>query len=515
MLERSHPNLWQNLIAAMLVWALSWGLMFWLDGRVDLTNLSMLLVLAAAIASLWLPVLASICISLVSVLVFNWAFVPPRGSFAVDVHQHALLLISMLALSWITAALMSRLRWQAEAARQHARRAEQLRTFSDHLRDSESLDVQARALVDALQPLSIADVQLMLLKDPLAQRNDAESLLVLGQPDADQYEGLWACLRGGKAFGPGTGRHEDLAAWYLPLRGRNASHGAALLSLSRHEPADPQLRAEAQSLCDQMGLALERLVSEQAAQRAHDEAEGQATRNALLAAISHDYRTPLATIMSAASSLQDQDARLSPAQRLRLSSTILDETRQLSRMTDNTLQLARLDAPGVELNTDWESAEEIVGAVLSRVRARRVDGSGPRLRARLEPNLPLLRCDALLLTQLLENLVDNAFKYAGEGNVELLVRRDAAHLVLAVRDRGPGVAPDWRDRIFAVFQRGAELDRARPDGAQRRGAGVGLAACRAIARAHGGEMRLRARSHGGASFECWLPLGEPPQEDSA
>lgn len=508
----------QDLALAAGVWALAWGLMLGLDERLGLANLALLPVLAAALASIWLPVWASMLASLLAVLAFNWTFVPPRGSLAVDLPQHGLLLFSMLALNWITAALMARLSWQAAQARLHARRAEQLRAFSEALRDAAQPLEQAPLLHAALSGLLGDTVRLLLLKDRLPASNDASAATLLGPtPDADQQAGLWACVRQGSAFGPGTGRHEELQAWYLPLRGRRASHGAALLHLPSPdllEVADAGVRAHAQSLCDQLGLALERQATEQAAQRARDEASGQAMRNALLAAISHDYRTPLASIMSAASSLMDQDARLSPTQRERLAATIVDETAALSRLTDNGLQLARLDAPGVVLRMDWESAEEIVGAVLQRVRRRRGEAA-KRVRARLEPDLPLLRCDALLLTQLLDNLVDNALKYAPGSAIEILVRcaseGEASHMVLAVRDRGPGVPPAWRERIFQVFQRGAELNRDRPDGEERRGAGVGLAACRAIAQAHGGSMRYRARSHGGASFECWLPLVAAPQ----
>jgi len=256
-------------------------------------------------------------------------------------------------------------------------------------------------------------------------------------------------------------------------------------------------------------------------QRARDEAQSQAVRNALLAAISHDFRTPLATIMGAASSLAEQGARLDPQQRQRLATSIVDEAAQLSRLTDNTLQLARLDSPGVALRCDWESAEELVGTVLRH--ARRHDPAR-RVRARLEPGLPLLWCDALLLSQLLDNLVDNALKYSpAEAPVEVLVRRQGEQAVLAVRDRGPGIAPAWRERVFEVFRRGElgphESSDAAPAARARAGAGVGLAVCRAIARAHGGELRLRPRGHGGCSFECVLPLREqppqPPAEDAS
>lgn len=495
----------------LVVWGLGAAALFALDGRVDLANLSMLLVMSAALASLWLPVPASMATSLLAVLAFNWCFVPPRGSLAVDLRAHALLLGSMLLLSWISSILLARLRWQALTAQRHAAQAEALRRLADRLRDAEQPAEQAPGLAEALQPLAVGPVQLLCLLDQLPPTNDDSLALIHGQPDADVHDGLWACLRAGQAFGPGTGRYEELAAWYLPMRGRKTSFGAVRLPLQ--SATDTGQREQAQALCDLMGQALERRATERATQRAHDEAEGQATRNALLAAISHDYRTPLATILGAASALQEQGDKLSSAQRRRLLDTVMDETRSLSRFTDNTLQLARLDAPGVQLKLDWESAEELVGAVLRRVRQRRAleAEDGPRVRARLEPELPLLRCDALLLTQLLENLVDNALKYAGASGIEILVRREGVgQLVLAVRDRGPGVPPAWRQRIFEVFQRGQELDRQRPDGASARGAGVGLAACRAIARAHGGEMRYRARSHGGSSFECWLPVEVQP-----
>ena len=286
--------------------------------------------------------------------------------------------------------------------------------------------------------------------------------------------------------------------------------GAAVLKGLGARRADPDLLAHAQALCDQLGQAVQRTLTLAAERAASARAQEQGVRNALLAAISHDYRTPLAIIMSAASALTEQADRLDVEQRRRLAAGIVEETERLSRLTDNTLQLARLDAPGVALRCDWESAEEIVGAVLRRSR-RRPDGS--RLRARLEPGLPLLWCDAMLVSQLLENLVDNALKYSPrEQPVELLVRRIGTELVLAVRDRGPGIEPAWRERVFDVFQRGTDASRSASVEATRSGAGVGLAVCRAIARAHGGELRLRARSHGGCSFEFALPVREQPEK---
>lgn len=503
-----------RLACALAAWAVGALLMLLLDDRVDLPSLAMLVVLSSAVASLWLPVWASALASVLAMLAFNWSFVPPRGSFTVDLHQHLLLLAAMLGVNWIVAALMAAQRRQTRLAKRHAQRAEELRAWGDALRDADAPLAHAGLLHAQLSRLAGGAAALLVLKEALPQDDDAEAVLLLGVPDSEQRAALWHCLRRARAMGPGSAHQADLRDCYLPLRGRGGAWGAAVLDGRVRHRDDPGALRHAQALCDQLGVALERAASARAAQQASAQAQEQAVRNAMLAAISHDYRTPLASILGAATALQEQDARLDAAQRRRLADSIAEETRQLGRLTDNTLQLARLDGHAVPLACDWESAEELFGACLRKARRR---DPGRRLRARIEPGLPLLWCDALLMAQLLDNLVDNALKYSPDaGPVELLARRIGEQAVLAVRDRGPGIAPASRQRIFEVFQRGAEplesagsapvMQRARP------GAGVGLAVCRAIARAHGGELRVRGRGHGGCSFECSLPLRAPPAE---
>jgi two-component system sensor histidine kinase KdpD len=514
----SETARWRLLWPGLVVWALGWAAMFALDGKVDLSNLALLLVLVASVAALWLPAWLSWLASALAVMAFNWWFVPPRGTFRVDLRQDALLLVAMLVVTWIVAALMAVQRRQAHRLARTAARAEQLRQWVETLRDAPDPLAHVGSLQQALHDLTGLGAVVLALRDTLPKDNDEQHAVRAGEADAEQLAALWHCLRQGRPMGPGTRYHQELDAWLLPLRGRAASFGAA--ALSEVERDDPVLREHAQALCDQLGIALQRAQAARAEQRAREEAQTQSVRNALLAAISHDYRTPLATITGAASSMVEQADRLGQEQRARLARTILDETSRLSRLTDNTLQLARLDAPGVTLRCDWESAEELVGSVMRRARAK----SPHRvLRARLEPELPLLWCDAMLLSQLLDNLLDNAIKYSPDDSpIELLVRRQEDKLILAVRDRGSGIAPAWRERVFDAFHRGAEAMPGAADAAPRAsasGAGVGLAVCRAIARVHGGELRLRARAHGGSSFECVLPIREspprPPQEAAA
>lgn len=501
MAESSRPrnDRRSRLTRGLAVWALAWVAMLGLDARLDLANLALVLVLAAALGGLWLPPWVSALVCALAVLAFNWTFVPPRGSFSVDLHQHLWLLGAMLAVAWIVAALVARQRALAEGEQRAAAQARQLRAMGDALRDTDDPLSCAPALQQALAALAGPPVGLLLLRDALPARDDVQAALWCGEPDADARAGLWLCTRQAAALGPGTGRHEDQPHWYLPLRARGAAYGAAQLPARGDLPDADGLRSHAQALCDQLGLALERAQALRAAAQAREQSQAHQLRNALLAAIAHDHRTPLATILGAASSLQTQDAQLSAAQRQRLAASIVEEADRLARLTDNTLQLARLDAPGVALALDWESPEELAGSAVARV--RRHDPQH-RVRTRVEPGLPLLRCDAVLMVQMLVNLLDNALKYgAPDAPVELLVRRVGDALMFAVRDRGPGVPPALRERIFEVFQRGDAGDPARS------GSGVGLALCRAVARAHGGRLVLRPRPHGGSAFECVVPLG--------
>ena len=492
---------------AVAVWGLTGLALYLADPGMDLANKALVLVLAAAIAAVWSTPWFSVMACACSVLLFNLAFVPPRGTFSVHLDEHALLLATMLAASWGVSLLMTRQRELAASQQRLRLYAQQLGELGDALRAVDDPRQHTPRLVEALSTLCghPAAVWLAAVNEPPDCAADEQ---LLGMADPQEL----ARLRGEPGLSDGATQAAPPHAWVLKLRGRSADHGAALMRFPEGQEPDEALRAHAQALCDQMGAALERAQALHAARAAREAAQSQALRNTLLAAISHDHRTPLATILGAASALHDQDGRLSDEQRRRLAATIVEEASQLARLTDNTLQLARLDAPGRSLHLDWESCEEIIGTVMRRVRPR---DSAHRVRASVPMGLPLVRCDAVLLVQLLDNLVDNALRYASEDSpVELVAERQADHLVIAVRDGGPGVGEALRERIFEAFQRGEPPDRSLgADAPARRGAGVGLAVCRAIARAHGGELTLRPRSQGGSSFELRLPIEPSPEAE--
>lgn len=523
-------------LAGALAWAAGAACAWLLDGHAGPGSQALPLVLAAALSGLWWPAgwAAAACVG--ATLAFNWCFVSPRGSLQVSLQQDALLLASLLAASLGVTLLMARQRGLAARERLQTWRVRQLYQLSEALRGADNPAAACAAALAVLaqgqaeSPTRAAADTVALMPDPgpdpgpyppEAGEPDGGQPTprpdVLGTVNDDELGGLLLCRQQGQALGPGTGRHDNQRAWFLPLRGLSARpplpgagpaagvQGAALLRLSPQAAVDAATRQQAQALCDLLGQALERLAAARAAAAARHEAEGHALRNTLLAAVSHDYRTPLATILGAASSLHEQADRLNLAQRQRLAATIVDEASQLNRLTDNALQLARLDAAPQGIVQDWESPEELVGAVLRRVRGR---DPGRRVRARLVGPLPLLRCDAILLVQLLENLIDNALKYAPpEAPVEVLCRQQGPQLVLAVRDRGPGMAPALRQRLLQPFERG---EAARAAGV--RGAGLGLALCQAVARAHGAQLVLRGRRHGGTSVEVHFRVQPAPAQ---
>jgi two-component system sensor histidine kinase KdpD len=487
------------------VWAIAFLVMRWMDGAVDLANLALVLVLASAASGLWLGALESAIVCGLAVMAFNWQFVPPRGTFTVDLRQHVWLLLAMLGVGSLVAWITARQRVIAAAARSLAAHAQVQRDFSEQLRGATSA-IAIGQLGRGLRELCAAQVCIGLCP---AGASPAQIELLHGAADEEEWAHLRECHRSAE---PATLKLADVhghLALVLPLRGQLQCLGAALLHLPAGQVLDPATRSTAQALCDQAALHCERDAIDARNRRLQEEANAQKVRNTLLAAISHDYRTPLASILGAASSLVRQSERLTGAQARALAQTVVDEVELLSTMTDNTLELARLDAAGVRIHRDWESLEELVGSAVARARQRY---AGVRLNLRIAAALPLLRCDASLLVQLLNNLVDNAVKYGGTGQIiEIIARPLESEVLLAVADRGPGIAPGARERVFLAFERGASGAEI-PAGV--RGAGLGLALCRAIVHAHGGTLQARQRQRGGTSMECRFPLEAQPERPS-
>jgi two-component system sensor histidine kinase KdpD len=250
-----------------------------------------------------------------------------------------------------------------------------------------------------------------------------------------------------------------------------------------------------------IALARDRLAEE--AQHALAQIEVEKLRNSLLSSVSHDLRTPLATIAGASSSLLT--ARGLEAETCReLLQTIYEEAERLSRLVDNLLSMTRLESGSVKVNKQWQHIEEVIGTALSRL-SRQL--TAHPVKTSIAPDMSLVPFDGILLEQVLMNLFDNATKYSPPGSaIEVRAWIEHGKAMVQVADRGPGLAADEVERVFGKFYRGLQAT-----ATASRGAGLGLAICQAIIQAHGGRIWAENRDAGGVCFSFSLPLvGTPP-----
>jgi two-component system sensor histidine kinase KdpD len=304
------------------------------------------------------------------------------------------------------------------------------------------------------------------------------------------------CLQENAILGPGTGRWPGLNAWFLPLQ--HDHHPLGSVCIHHVQARDEVGKEHAQALCALLAQSLWRLKLTADVQASQAQAHRQELQNTFLAAVSHDLRTPLATIIGAASALQTQRDKLTPTAQQGLIDGILREAGYLAKVTDNTLQLVRLNNSQQPPMHQWESLEEIVGTVLRRVRQR---DTTLRIRTQMPDDLPLLQVDPVLIAQLIENLLENALKYS-EGCIDLQVNTQNTTVQISVKDIGPTISPSQANDIFQPYMRG---DQSGPHGA-----GLGLALCLSIAHYHHGNLTLHSRPQGGNHFCLTLPLQEQP-----
>ena len=432
--------------------------------------------------------------SVLSVAAFDFCFVPPFYTFAVADVRYVLTFAMMLAVGIVISRLTERVRMQAEAARGREQRTAILYSLSRELaqlRHKTSIATSAARHVaelaggrvvmlipgpdDQLVPVQGTDVELV-----------AESL--------EQAAARQAYERG--PAGAGTDTLPAARALYVPLQALGQTIG--VLGVTTSDPARLRHLSEQELLAamsGQVALALHRVLLAQEAQQAEVRARTEELRGALLSSISHDLRTPLTAIATAASVLS-QPGPLTDDRRIEFATTIYDEAMSLARLVTNLLHMTRLETAGLNLRREWVSLEDPVGGALTRLEGTL---AGRPINLEIPPDLPPVRIDDVLVEHLLINLLENAAKYTPAGSpIDISARVEADRVVLDVADRGPGIPAGQEQRIFEKFVRG--------DGHRDGGFGLGLAICRAIAQAHGGTIAALDRPGGGALFRVSLPL---------
>ena len=433
-----------------------------------------------------------------NVLAFDFFFVAPRYSFAVGDVQYLLTFAVMLAVGTITGQLTAGLRAQALDA---AAREGRARTLYELARDLTgtltSSQVVEKAEAFMARPFG-ADVGI-LVPDTDGRLRDRARVEAASSPD-------WAPAQRAFDLARTTGVPMDKlqrGRWlFVPLRVAMRTRGVlAIRPMASGDFGDAERMREYETFAAVIAIALERVHYVEVARDALIKIEIERLHNSLLAALSHDLRTPLAALLGLSEAVTLTQPPMSPEQ-VDIARSIGAETRRLIALVNNLLDMARIQSGEVKLDMQWHSLEEVAGTALASSRgalgARRVTVDIAR-------DVPLVRMDAVLMDRVLANLLENAGKYTqADAHVALTACALEREIEIVVEDDGPGIPGGQEEAIFEKFVRGAS-ESATP------GVGLGLAICRAIVEAHHGTIRAEAARERGARFVIRLPRGEPPE----
>jgi two-component system sensor histidine kinase KdpD len=461
-------------------------------------NLVMIYLAGVVATALTLGRGPSVLASVLSVALFDFCFVPPFGTFVVHDTQYLFTFAVMLITGLIVSELASRVRLQTEATRRRERRTAALLELSLVLAVVPTREAAAQAARRILRGALDVDVWIGI---PSADgRVSGVGPTDSPQPSPKDEGVIQWVFEHHRPAGRGTDTLPGAEGTYLPL---TVTGGIVGVLGARPVGAEQILETTQMHLLEafagQVAGALERCTLAEQAEQVRLQMETERLRNSLLSTVSHDLRTPLATITGAAGMLAEPSAQLPDAARRELAQSIVEEAGRLNRLVANLLDLTRLEAGAIRLDRQLQPIEEVVGVVLERIDRA---GSEHHIVAHLPDDLPPVPIDGLLMQQVLLNLLDNAAKFSpADAPIELSATREGDRLVIAVADRGPGLAPGTERKVFEKFYR--------VEGQPRVGSGIGLAICRGIVELHGGRIWAENRSGGGAVFRLALPLTPP------
>ncbi|MBP5987325.1 MAG: DUF4118 domain-containing protein [Azonexus sp.] len=492
--ERFRP--WQGMLLTVLACVGTTLLATPLIGRLDLANIVMLFLLTVLLIAVKLGRAAAVLASVLSVLLFDVFFVPPRFSLAVENIQYLVTFAVMLATGLITGQLAAGLKRKAHEAELREQRTQALYESARHLAGALTLEQVTDIARQFIRRQFAADAAL-LLQD--------EYVHLQGTPAVPDFSVDALLARMASDSGEAVRRDEysgdGHASLYLPLRASRRTRGVLAVAFADGSPELPaENLALLEALASLVAIALERLHYVDVAQNSQLKVVSERLRSSILSALSHDLRTPLTALVGLADSLFLVKPEL-PATALETAQSIHEQAARLASLVGNLLDMARLNAGEVTLRREWQPLEEVIGASIKLIESALV---AHPVKVSLPPGLPLLEFDAVLLERVFCNLLENAAKYSPpNGGIDIVALDAGADVEVRVCDRGPGFPAADQAPLFDMFVRG--------DGtAGKPGTGLGLAICRAIVEAHGGTIAAGNRPDGGGYVSFTLPRGTPP-----
>jgi two-component system, OmpR family, sensor histidine kinase KdpD len=466
-------------------------------------NLVMTYLLAVVICAVSFGPRPAAAASLAAVLLFDVLFTEPYYHVTVHDSQYLVTFAVMLGVGLTASKLTARVRQQMEVARSNEQRTDALYRLSNRLsKAAEPKSVIAEAEHSVGEVFDAYAV--IYTPNELGRLLPIVDDLHLFASSASEFAAAQWVYDNDQPAGRGTDTLPSAQSLYLPLS--TPARVTGVLALQRNE-GDAAFSIEERhfliTFASHIAFVLERAILSEEAELAKVAAETELLRSSLLSAVSHDIRTPLAGIAGASSTLLTTYDTLDAETRQELLTSIGEEAMRLTHLVENLLHMTRLTGHSVKIDRQWHPVDEVIGSALTRMesslRGRQVD-------VQLDNAVPLAFIDALLVEQLLVNLIENSTKYSPEGTpIRIESNAVSGGVELVVLDRGSGFIPGDEQRAFEMFFRGGTLA---PD---RGGSGIGLAICKAVADVHGGTIRAANRSDGGAVVSVCLPLlGTPP-----
>jgi two-component system sensor histidine kinase KdpD len=459
------------------------------------TNLVMVYLLAVVLAATRLGRKPAILTAFLSVLAFDFFFVPPRFTFAVTDTEYFITFIALFTVGVVISTLVSQSRERAEAIREREVQTASLYYLSRDLAVASDLTGILGAMIRNIEESLGAQIAVLLPEGERLEMKMASSNLTLDMKESAVAD--WA-FKNRSAAGRGTVTLVSATLLYLPMQTTGDVLG--ILGVRLTDEADytsPLSRRLLQAFATQAALAIERVHLGKQAEQAQILLARESLERALLNSISHDLRTPLVSITGALGALMDKSSVLEAETREDLLAAAWEEAGRLNRFVGNLLDMTRLESGALKLKQIPCDVQDLLGCALAALEPQ----LGKRkIEVRVPPGLPLIRMDMVLMAQVVINLLDNALKYTPrDSSVELASGLADHTLTLTISDRGPGIPEQDLSRVFDKFYRVPV-----PEGAG--GTGLGLSICKGIVEAHGGSIRAENRDGGGLQMIVTLPV---------
>jgi two-component system, OmpR family, sensor histidine kinase KdpD len=449
-----------------------------------LADLAMIHLLGIVFLSLRCSVRTSVIACTVSICSFDFFFISPK--YAWSDAESIVTFMAMVVVAAVVSTLSENSRRQEHAARATAARTQALYELNVELSSSPDVDQLAAVTARHLGKLFGEPVSVLL--------QTAEGTLELAETERARVLSQRAWLR--REFVKQSAP-SGTSIW-VPVLGAHSCLGAIGLEPGAPFEEDSEQGFLLSACVNQFATAVERVQLAHAVRRTQLEAEGERLRSSLLSAVSHDLKTPLATMIAAGAALIGRTGEIEPKAADEILRSIVSEGERLSRLIHNLLSVSRLESANVELRRTPESVDDIVLSAVERFKDR--SRKSPIV-SEIAADLPLISAEPVLLEQVLVNLLENATRYGGADSMIAVHARAAGGAVLVqVEDNGPGIAEHEREKVFEKFYRGQHA--AKSDG----GVGLGLTICRSIIRAHGGRIGVRERAGGGTLVEFTVPF---------